>query len=163
MQRKRSGRPANHDDAFGIGFAARVSGLTPAMVDYLTRSGLIVPTSREKPGRGRARLYSFRDLVLLRTMAQLLKAGISVSKLRKALQVLREQSPAALRVEREAAFLVTDGSQVYYRSSRNLLHELTRGQFVFRFLIELAPIREHVSKQVAATPRRRTQRGGSYA
>jgi len=127
--------------------AAEVAGLTPAMVDYLCRTGLVVPHRR---GRGSPRVYSFANLVMLRTIAHLLKGGIAVAKLKRSLQALQRSHPQAGSQASNARFLVTDGSKVYYRSSRELLEELTSGQYAFQFIIEIKAIRRHVTERLAA-------------
>lgn len=66
--------------------AARVCGFDSVyMIDYLQRSGVFVPSKKRPHGRGRHREFSFKDLVVLRTISTLLKNGASVSALKKAL------------------------------------------------------------------------------
>lgn len=134
-------------EGFGIRVAADVADLSPAMVDYLCRTGVVVPKCR---GRGCPRVYSFGDLVMLRTVAQLLKGGIAVAKLKESLQALQRTHPQLPGEASNARFLVTDGSKVYYRSSRDLLEEFTSGQYAFHFVVEMKAVRRHVTERLAA-------------
>ena len=63
---------------FLIARAAKLSGLTPAMLNYLCREKVLLPSVPGRRGRGRPRRYSFGDVVMLRVIAKLLKAGVSV-------------------------------------------------------------------------------------
>jgi DNA-binding transcriptional MerR regulator len=138
---------ASPGEGFGIRVASDVAGLSPAMVDYLCRTGVVVPTCR---GRGRPRVYSFADLVMLRTVAQLLKGSVAVAKLKSSLRALQRSHPQVRGQASNARFLVTDGSKVYYRSSRDLLEDLTSGQYAFQFVVEMKAIRRHVTERLAA-------------
>lgn len=133
-------------EGFGLRVAAHVAGLSPVMVDYLCRTGIVVPTCR---GRGRPRIYSFADLVMLRTVAHLLQAGVAVARLKKSLQAAQRSHPQLKNQASNGRFLVTDGVRVYYRSSRELLEELTSGQYAFRFVVEMKSIRRQVAERLA--------------
>lgn len=61
---------------------SRLSGATPAQLAHWRRSGLLVP---EVKPRRRPLLYSFRDIVALRSFARL-REKISLQKVRRALQ-----------------------------------------------------------------------------
>lgn len=66
--------------------SAEVCGFkTVAMLDYLQRSGVFVPRHRKEKRRGKGRRYDFRDLIVLRTLNNLLESGASVQMLKKAL------------------------------------------------------------------------------
>ena len=129
-------------------FAARVAGLTPAMVDYLCRSRTVVPGFTSSPGRGRPRLYTYGDLVALRAVAQLLGAGVSVAKVRRAFKTLQQWHPDRREALAKIQYLVTDGVRVYYRSPDQLLQDLKDGQLAFSFVVELGRIARHVTECV---------------
>ncbi len=96
-------------------------------------------------------MYSFVDLVMLRTVAQLLKAGVGVARLKRSLQALQRAHPQVRGEPSNARFLVTDGTEVYFSSSpRRLLEELTTGQYAFRFIVEMKTIRRDVTSRLAA-------------
>src|SRR2546427_267650 len=47
---------------FSIRQASKLTGLTLPMVDYLCRTGVVVPTGNSVRGRGRSREYAFGDI-----------------------------------------------------------------------------------------------------
>ncbi len=69
---------------------AEVLGLPTSKILSWTRSGLLTP---ERGPRG-AYLYSFQDIVLLRTARELLDAEVPARRVKQALSVLRDQLPS---------------------------------------------------------------------
>ena len=59
-------------------------------LDYWARTILVVPSVRDASGSGTQRLYSFRDIVVLKVVKRLLDAGVSLQNIRKAIETLRE-------------------------------------------------------------------------
>jgi len=72
---------------------AKVLGLTVAQVRGFARDGFLTP------GRGPRGelLFSFQDLVILRTAKGLVAARIPTRRIRRALRRLRRSSPAGAR------------------------------------------------------------------
>jgi DNA-binding transcriptional MerR regulator len=137
---------------FGIRRAARLSDLQPAMVDYLCRSGVLVPSNRPKPGRGRSRVYTFGDVVMLKALGHLLKCGISVAKLRKALESLRSKH-REITLRSAPTYLVTDGIRIYFRNDGSkVIEELSaNGQMAFAFVIKLRDVQRYVVHELNRT------------
>lgn len=132
---------------FGIRQAARLSGLRLAMVDYLCRAKVLVPTPA-RPGRGRDRWYSFGDVVMLRVLKHLLDCGISVSKLRKGLEAVRERHPEITRDSLpERCLVMNAGRLVYFRPRAKAVEEVMSGQLAFAFVIELEKVRDEVKQE----------------
>jgi DNA-binding transcriptional MerR regulator len=130
--------------------AAAISGLTPAMVDYLARTRVVAPTVEGKPGRGRPRIYSFGDLVALRTLKALLKAGVDVSNLRKGIACLQKTYGRSLTTC-PADFLFTDGKSLYLRSGTEPVSDVSKGgQFVFLFMCDLRHLDSETRKDARA-------------
>ena len=48
-----------------------------------------MPSVRDASGSGTQRLYSFRDMVVLKVVKRLLDAGVSLQNIRKAIETLR--------------------------------------------------------------------------
>jgi hypothetical protein len=57
-------------------------GITYRQLDYWARTGLVEPSVREASGSGTSRLYSFRDILVLKIVKKLLDAGISLQNIR---------------------------------------------------------------------------------
>src|SRR5256885_5873124 len=72
------------------------SGISYRQLDYWARTGLVVPSVRPAAGSGSQRLYSFRDIVVLKVVKRLLDAGGSLQNIRKAIDQLRARGGADL-------------------------------------------------------------------
>ena len=108
--------------------ACNVAGITYRQLDYWARTGLVEPTVREASGSGTSRLYSFRDILVLRVVKGLLDAGVSLPNIRSAISTLRERGVADLA----EITLMSDGTTVYECTSTDeILDLLKRGQGVF--------------------------------
>ncbi|HRH32421.1 MAG TPA: hypothetical protein PLK06_03790 [bacterium] len=128
--------------------AARLSGLTRAMVDYLCREEIVEPSCDCKRGHGTARHYAFGDVVALRLVARLSKAGISPLRLKKGMRALRKYHPEITLTSLPASHLVTDGQEVYLRAPGDSLERATDGQYAFAFVVELDQVRREVVKKM---------------
>jgi len=65
-------------------------GITYRQLDYWARTGLLRPSIADARGSGTQRLYSYTDVVELKVIKQLLDAGISLQRARRAVECLRE-------------------------------------------------------------------------
>ncbi|MEM9685127.1 MAG: MerR family transcriptional regulator, partial [Pseudomonadota bacterium] len=122
-------------DRFEIAEAAQLSGLTKSMVDYLCREKVLVPSTRGRRGRGRPRRYSFGDVVMLRALAQLLKAGVSVRRIKIALRSVRHHHKEIKQDIIPIHYLVTDGRSVFWREKDKLLDLDGSAQMSFLFVL----------------------------
>lgn len=136
------------EDTFDSRQAARLSGLTLTMLDYLCRSGVVTPSSSAPRGRGRKRLYTFTDVVILRGVSKLLAAGVGVSRLAKALRRLKSRYPDLATDLSPGSYIVTDGRDLYVRCSDQVLESLATGQLAFGFVIEVGRLREEVVSEL---------------
>ncbi len=101
--------------------AARLTGCTPAQLDYWAGHGVVAPPP---VAPGDVGPYSFRDLVALRMVRALLDGGVPLARTRRAVQelVAAGEDLAGLR-------LVTDGTQVWAcRDDGQILAALHHGQ-----------------------------------
>jgi DNA-binding transcriptional MerR regulator len=107
-------------------------GISYRQLDYWARTGLVVPSVRDASGSGTQRLYSFRDLVVLKVVKRLLDAGVSLQNIRKAIETLRSRGVADLA----GITLISDGTTVYEcRSPEEVVDLLQGGQGVFGIAI----------------------------
>jgi DNA-binding transcriptional MerR regulator len=101
-------------------------------LDYWARTGLVVPSIRDASGSGTQRLYSFRDMVVLKVVKRLLDAGVSLQNIRKAIEALRSRGADDLA----QITLISDGTTVYEcRSPEEVVDLLQGGQGVFGIAI----------------------------
>ncbi len=112
--------------------ACNAAGITYRQLDYWARTGLVEPTVRGATGSGTQRLYSFRDILLLKVIKRLLDAGISLQQIRTAVQHLRERGTDDLT----RVTLMSDGASVYEcTSDHEVIDLLQGGQGVFGIAI----------------------------
>ena len=90
-----------------------VTGVTPTQLSYWAKTGLVTPSVAPGRGRGSSRLYSFPDLVQLQVVANLLGAGISLQRVRKAVGYLRRHLPDLSHPLAELT-LLTDGDTIFH-------------------------------------------------
>ncbi|MEV4201019.1 MerR family transcriptional regulator [Micromonospora globbae] len=112
--------------------ACHAVGISYRQLDYWARTGLVVPSVRDASGSGTQRLYSFRDLVVLKVVKRLLDAGVSLQNIRKAIDALRSRGVEDLA----GITLISDGTTVYEcRSPEEVVDLLQGGQGVFGIAI----------------------------
>ena len=112
--------------------ACKAAGITYRQLDYWARTGLVEPTVRTAGGSGTKRLYSFRDVLLLKVIKRLLDAGVSLQQIRTAVHHLRERGTDDLT----RVTLMSDGASVYEcRSPDEVIDLLQGGQGVFGIAI----------------------------
>src|SRR5438128_11543953 len=70
---------------------AEVVGITYRQLDYWARTDLVRPAVTDAKGSGSRRLYSYRNLLELRIIKQLLDAGIKLEVVRDVFTNLRAQ------------------------------------------------------------------------
>jgi len=112
--------------------ACNAAGITYRQLDYWARTGLVEPTVRSATGSGTQRLYSFRDVLLLKIIKRLLDAGVSLQQIRSAVHHLRERGTDDLT----RVTLMSDGATVYEcTSNEEVIDLLAGGQGVFGIAI----------------------------
>ncbi|MFI6287945.1 MerR family transcriptional regulator [Streptomyces sp. NPDC051018] len=103
--------------------ACAAAGITYRQLDYWARTGLVEPSVRPAYGSGTQRLYSFRDVVVLKIVKRFLDTGVALQNIRAAVQHLRERGLADL----ERMTLMSDGATVYECSSPDEVVDLLQG------------------------------------
>lgn len=136
---------------FDLDKAVCLTGCSASQLRYWVRTGLIQLAS--PPERGGRLSFTFRDLVGLRAIKRMLDVGISLQKVRKTLEYLREN----LRTERPLSEcrLVTDGSTIFRicEDSGQLIDTLRQGQLVIA--LALGDIAEEISCRIQEIERDR--------
>ncbi len=82
--------PAQIADGFRGPQVCALIGITYRQLDYWARTGLLRPSIADARGSGTQRLYSYTDVVELKVIKQLLDAGISLQRARRAVECLRD-------------------------------------------------------------------------
>ena len=141
----------NAVDDSGSGYRApavtQMVGVTYRQLDYWARTDLLVPSVRSAAGSGTTRLYSFKDILILKVIKRLLEAGISLPQIRTAVEHLRRRGTRDLA----ATTLFSDGTSVFECTSEQEVFDLLRGgQGVFG--IAIAPSISDLAGQVVHFP-----------
>ncbi|MEO3977407.1 MerR family transcriptional regulator [Streptomyces sp. CAU 1734] len=103
--------------------ACAAAGITYRQLDYWARTGLVEPSVRSACGSGTQRLYSLRDVVVLKIVKRFLDTGVALQNIRAAVLHLRARGCADL----ERMTLMSDGATVYECSSPDEVVDLLQG------------------------------------
>ena len=111
--------------------AAEIVGITYRQLDYWARTDLIRPSLADATGSGSRRSYSYRDLLELKVVKNLLDAGIKLESVRDAFAYLRNH----LDEDVTTANLVINGrGSVVVSTGEELVDLIRRGQGVLNIL-----------------------------
>jgi DNA-binding transcriptional MerR regulator len=134
--------------------ACHAAGITYRQLDYWARTRLVEPSVRAAHGSGSQRLYSFRDILVLKVVKRLLDTGISLQQIRAAVQHLRDRGSEDLA----QVTLMSDGVSVYECTSPDEVVDLLQGgQGVFG--IALGKVWQEVAGELEQMPAVRAEDG----
>lgn len=134
--------------------ACQIVGISYRQLDYWARTNLVVPSIRNATGSGTHRLYSFKDVLVLKVVKRLLDAGISLHNIRLAVEHLRRRGVHDLA----RITLFSDGTTVYEcTSTEEVVDLLQGGQGVFGIAVSGA-IRE-IAGSIGRFPAERADGG----
>jgi len=120
-------------------------GITYRQLDYWARTGLIAPSIQQAHGSGSQRLYSFSDIVQLKVVKRLLDAGMSLKKIRQAMDILRGELDRDNPLE--DVTLLSDGTTIYAaHSADEVVDVFQRGQGVFG--IAVRPVQDELVGEI---------------
>ncbi|WP_433469698.1 MerR family transcriptional regulator [Spirillospora sp. CA-142024] len=127
--------------------ACAAAGITYRQLDYWARTRLVEPSVRSAHGSGSQRLYSFRDILVLKVVKRLLDTGVSLQQIRTAVTHLRDRGVQDLA----QITLMSDGVSVYECTSADEVVDLLQGgQGVFG--IALGRVWQEVEGSLAELP-----------
>jgi DNA-binding transcriptional MerR regulator len=138
---QRTGPDAGENGGFRAPQVCKLVGITYRQLDYWARTKLIRPSVQSATGSGSQRLYSFSDIIQLKVVKRLLDAGMSLKRIRQAIEILRVQlesdSPLA------DVTLLSDGATIYAAASaEEVVDVFQRGQGVFG--IAVGPVEQEL-------------------
>jgi len=153
-------------NAFTVKEVSEITDLQPAMLNFLIRQDYLHPTYREdhdlptrkkRRPRGNSRYFSYRDLMIAKTIQRLLNAGVQLIRVKEALEDLRADkhwlvTTKGISLERAIHWLVTDGKKVYLRDQDGFLDLLGKApQRAFSFIVEMTSVRSDVCNGIRAS------------
>jgi len=113
-----------------------IVGITYRQLDYWARTNLVRPSVHDAAGSGTQRRYSYRDLVELKVIKNLLDSGVSLQAARRAIEYLRENVGSDLA----SAHLVLQGTHSLLAYTGDEIVDLLRhGQGVLN-IVALGPV-----------------------
>jgi DNA-binding transcriptional MerR regulator len=134
--------------------ACAAAGITYRQLDYWARTGLVEPSVRASHGPGTSRLYSFRDILMLKVVKRLLDTRVSLQQIRAAVQHLHDRGSADLA----QVTLMSDGVSVYECTATDEVVDLLQGgEGVFG--IALGRVWREVEGDLAVLPAIRAEDG----
>jgi DNA-binding transcriptional MerR regulator len=119
-------------------------GITYRQLDYWARTGLLRPSIADARGSGTQRRYSYHDVLELKVIKQLLDAGISLQRARRAVECMRQGMGSDLA----ATNLVLVGtSSVLAHSDGEVVDLLKGGQGVLN-IVPLSGVVEELNADI---------------
>ncbi len=117
---------------FNTKAVSNIIGLSIRQIDYWDRTHFIKPSVSEASGYGSVRLYSFNDMIQMKVAKTLMDKGISLQKIRRAINYLKKNMPEIKRPLSELRFL-TDGETIFVltRDKKIIIDTLKSGQIIF--------------------------------
>jgi len=105
-----------------------IVGITYRQLDYWDRTDLSRPSLAKARGSGSQRLYSYRDLLELKMIKQLLDGGVNLRQARRAIECLRDSVGEDLAT---ANLVIVGEGSVLVRTGEEIIDLLRGGQGVF--------------------------------
>jgi len=129
---------------FSVRIVQRLAGISYRQLDYWDTTRLVGSSIRQAAGRGSRRVYSFEDVVALRVVAKLRRAGVSVQAIRKALAYLKQHASKPLMTLQ----LIPEGKRVLVQTEDPSRHidATAKGQVVIT--VPVGPITRELQQKV---------------
>lgn len=126
-----------------MGLAAKVAGLPLRTLQRWTDRGVLTPSMAQGQGKGSVDVFSFADLVLLRTLGHLREqGGFSLHQIKKALAALGQLHASQ---DLNQLHLVGSGADIYLWQGEQVTSLLQQpGQMAFLWSIHLGRIQKEV-------------------
>jgi DNA-binding transcriptional MerR regulator len=124
---------------------AEIVGITYRQLDYWARTDLVRPSLTDAAGSGSRRRYSYRDLLELRVIKNLLDAGIKLESVREVFEYLRSH----LGTDIASAHIVIQGSSVLLCDGEQLIDVVRQGQGVLN-LLSIESVKKEIDQQLIA-------------
>lgn len=148
--------PLDESEGYRGPIACKAVGITYRQLDYWDRTGLVSPSIRGAKGSGTQRLYSFRDILVLKVVKRLLDTGVSLQQIRVAINQLGAYGVQDL----SGITLMSDGASVYECTSNDEVIDLVNGgQGVFG--IALGRVWQEIEFSLSELPTERAEEEGS--
>jgi DNA-binding transcriptional MerR regulator len=126
-----AGREGGEEIGFRGPQVCTIVGISYHQLDYWARTDLVRPSLADARGSGTQRRYSYRDLVRLKVIKNLLDSGVKLQAARKAIEYVRGD----LGDDWASASLVLNGTNsVLVRTGEDLVDVVRHGQGVLNIV-----------------------------
>jgi DNA-binding transcriptional MerR regulator len=126
-----AGREGGDEIGFRGPQVCKIVGISYRQLDYWARTDLVRPSLADARGSGTQRRYSYRDLVRLKVIKNLLDSGVKLQAARKAIDYIRGD----LGDDWASASLVLNGTNsVLVRTGEDLVDVVRQGQGVLNIV-----------------------------
>ncbi len=138
---------------FSTAEVAKLAGASLRQVRYWHRTCLVIPAGKATGWRS----YTFRDLVAVKTVAELRAQGCPLQTIRRAVGHLMKHYPdGEQRSALASQVLVSDGQKVYLRSDADKIVDVLTGQHVL-WIVPVGRIIQETQEQTQRLPVRWVQ------
>jgi DNA-binding transcriptional MerR regulator len=126
-----AGREGGDEIGFRGPQVCKIVGISYRQLDYWARTDLVRPSLADARGSGTQRRYSYRDLVRLKVIKNLLDSGVKLQAARKAIEYVKGD----LGDDWASASLVLNGTNsVLVRTGEDLVDVVRQGQGVLNIV-----------------------------
>jgi len=121
---------------YRTGLVLKIVGISYTQLDYWAKIGFIKPSIKDS-GKKSRRLYSFTDLVRLNAAKSLLDSGVSLQKIRKSVDYLKQHEPEIKEPLSELK-LLTNGKSIFALTNdpKKVIDVLNKRQLVWSIAID---------------------------
>jgi DNA-binding transcriptional MerR regulator len=163
---------AGRDGGDEVGFrgpqVCKIVGISYRQLDYWARTDLVRPSLADARGSGTQRRYSYRDLVRLKLIKNLLDAGVKLQAARKAIDYVRgdlgdDWASASLVLNGTNSVLVRTGEDLVdvVRQGQGVLNIVSLGQVVDELEASIHDLAAVASEDAPARPASRSGTSGA--
>ena len=137
-------KQSNVEMSFSGKKVTEIVGISYRQLDYWTRTELISHSIEKGEGSGSRRRYSYKDLLELRVIKNLIDGGIKVEKIREIFEYLKENLDQDVT---KVNLVISGNKTVLVKSGDELIDILQKGQGVLNIL-PLATVKEEVDSAI---------------
>jgi DNA-binding transcriptional MerR regulator len=163
-----AGREGGDEVGFRGPQVCKIVGISYRQLDYWARTDLVRPSLADARGSGTQRRYSYRDLVRLKLIKNLLDSGVKLQAARKAIEYVRgdlgdDWASASLVLNGTNSVLVRTGEDLVdvVRQGQGVLNIVSLGQVVDELEASIHDLADVASEGAPARPGSRTSRSSA--
>ena len=141
--------------AYMVEMVAKLTGATLKQLIHWDKTQLISPSISSAKGKGSRRIYSFMDVLAIKTAVMLRREGVSLQKVRRCLKYLRDHHTRNDAAPLATMHLLTDGASIFMLSenpgeacqSRHVVDTLAGGQMLL--MVPIGRLASEVQREAA--------------